>query len=413
VLSFQGRPRDAHTRASDRRTNGPSIAQLRRELRTTELELFEELQKRRRPGWAGRAHTAAAAVLVAAVASWFTLGFNRAAGHVTLNWEVLSQPDVAARPESSPVRVQASDVLAVDSSEPAATDRAEGADADLAHHPAPGPTAPQVSAEPLLSSSLVGADIFSPSFSHQGREVLFHAGRTNAALMRASFDERGDAALGTVLQDGAANHHATLSPDGQWLAYDSDRDGTRSVYVARADASDARKVSGDGYAAVPRWSHDGRRLAFLRAEPGRPKVWNVWVMDLDARTLIRVSRHRVGQAWGGSWFPDGERIAYSVEDTLVVANLKSGRMRTVRSPRRGHLIRTPAVSPDGKWVVFQVQRDGVWLLDSSTMRMRRVLADATAEEFAWSPDSTRVVYHTRRQRAWSLWQLELHPSAAG
>jgi hypothetical protein len=42
-----------------------------------------------------------------------------------------------------------------------------------------------------------------------------------------------------------------------------------------------------------------------------------------------------------------------------------------------------------------------------------VLADATAEEFAWSPDSSRVIYHTRRQRAWSLWQLELHPSATG
>jgi Tol biopolymer transport system component len=136
-------------------------------------------------------------------------------------------------------------------------------------------------------------------------------------------------------------------------------------------------------------------------------------MDFDARTLTRVSRHRVGQAWGGSWFPDGERIAYSVEDTLVIANLKSGTTRTVRSPRRGRLIRTPAVSPDGNWVVFQVQRDGVWLLDSSTMTMRRVLADATAEEFAWSPDSSRVVYHTRRQRAWSLWQLELHPSATG
>ena len=29
----------------------------------------------------------------------------------------------------------------------------------------------------------------------------------------------------TVLRDGATNYHATVSPDGSWLAYDWDRDG--------------------------------------------------------------------------------------------------------------------------------------------------------------------------------------------
>jgi Tol biopolymer transport system component len=74
-------------------------------------------------------------------------------------------------------------------------------------------------------------------------------------------------------------------------------------------------------------------------------------------------------------------------------------------------VRTPAVSPDGNWVVFQVHRDGVWLLDVSNLTMRRVLGDPAAEEFAWSPDGSRVAYHTRRQHGWSLWQLELHPAA--
>jgi Tol biopolymer transport system component len=270
-----------------------------------------------------------------------------------------------------------------------------------------------VSAAPLISSSVVGRDIFSPSFADDGQEVLFHAGRNGAALMRASFDGSGHAAVATLLQDGAANHHGTVSPDGARLAYDSDRDGTRAVYVARADASHPEKISGTGYAAVPRWSPDGRRLAFIRAELNRPRVWNVWVADLEAHTLSRVSHHKVGQAWGGSWFPDGHRIAYSVEDTLVIADLKGGTSRVLHAPRRGQLIRTPAVSPDGKWIVFQVHGDGVWLLNVATMAMRRVLGDAAAEEFAWSPDSTRVAYHTMRQHAWSLWQLELSPAAAG
>jgi Tol biopolymer transport system component len=263
----------------------------------------------------------------------------------------------------------------------------------------------------LVSPAAAGIELFSPSFTGNGRELLVHAGRSRSALVRVSFDDTGRPALATLLHDGAANYHATQSPDGRWLAYDSDRDGTRGVYVARADASGARKVSGAGYAAVPKWSPDGRRLAFIKAENRRPRVWNVWIADLTAGTLSRVSRHAVGQAWGASWFPDGRRLAYSVEDRLVIADLTSGTTRVVRSPRRRGLVRTPAVSPDGRWIVFQVHRDGGWLLDVATGRMRRVLDDATAEEFAWSPDSRRLIYHTQRHGNWSVWQFALDPAA--
>jgi Tol biopolymer transport system component len=261
-----------------------------------------------------------------------------------------------------------------------------------------------VMAGPLLSSAQIGADVFSPSFSN-GRVLLFHAGRDRAALMRVSFERDGRPEITTVLRDGAANYHAVPSPDGRSLAFDSDRDGTRAVYVAGRDAAGARRISGEGYAAVPRWSPDSRKLAFIRADPARPRVWNVWVANVASGALQQVSRHRAGQAWGASWFPDGHRLAYSVEDSLIVSDLRDGTVRVTRSPRPGRLVRTPAVSPDGKWIVFQAYRDGVWLLEVSTGRTRRVLSDPSAEEFAWSPDGTRIVYHTRRGGAWSLWQL--------
>jgi len=105
--------------------------------------------------------------------------------------------------------------------------------------------------------------------------------------MRATFDGTGTPAVETVLRDGATNYHATVSPDGAWLAYDSDRDGSRAVYVAQVDARQPRKISGDGYAAVPQWSPDGRRLVFLKAERARPRVWNVWVADVATGSLHR------------------------------------------------------------------------------------------------------------------------------
>jgi TolB protein len=228
--------------------------------------------------------------------------------------------------------------------------------------------------------------------------------------MRASLGNQGPIDVETVLQDGAANYHAVPSPDGRWMAYDSDRDGERGVYIARADGREPRKISGTGYAAVPSWSPDGRRIAFVRAERDRPRVWNVWLADVDTGVLTRVSRHRTGQAWRVSWFPGSDRIAYSVEQTLVVTDLSDGSSRVYPSPVRGRLLRTPAVSPDGRWVVFQVHRDGVWVLDVGRNRARRLLRDATAEEFSWSPDGRHVVYHTRRAGGWSVWRLSFPPA---
>jgi Tol biopolymer transport system component len=72
---------------------------------------------------------------------------------------------------------------------------------------------------------------------------------------------------------------------------------------------------------------------------------------------------------------------------------------------KGRLVRTPAVSPDGTRVIFQVTRDGAWMLDLSDRSMRRVLTDPTAEEFAWAPDGRRVAFHSRRDSQWGIYIL--------
>jgi hypothetical protein len=257
----------------------------------------------------------------------------------------------------------------------------------------------------LLLADVAGMEPFSPSFSPDGRAIYFHAGRITGRLMRADLAADGTVSrVQPLLTDGASDFHVVVSPDGSAVAFDSDRDGIRAVYVANSDGTRIRRVSGAGFATVPTWSPDGRRLAFIKAGAD-PRVWNVWVADLQTLLLHQVSDHRVGQAWGASWFPDGHRLAYSVEDRLVVTDLVSGRRTIVRSPRAGHLVRTPAVSPDGRRVVFQVHGDGAWMLNVANGRVSRVLTDRSAEEFHWSPDGRRIAYHARAGRRWGVWTL--------
>lgn len=285
--------------------------------------------------------------------------------------------------------------------------------------PAPSPSAVAPEREPLVTAPAAGRadarpqrDIpthpaYSPAFATVGSAMFYHAeANGRSALMRADTDSRGAVLrITSVVDDRAQNFHARPSPDGSQIAFDSDREGERAVYVADASGHNVRRVSGEGFAAIPSWSPDGRTLAFVRAEPGRPRVWNLWTTDLASGRERKLTSYRYGQPWGGSWFPDGKRIAYSHESNLVLLDLASGKQRVFASPIKGRLVRTPAVSPDGRRVIFQVARDGTWLLDVADGSMRKVLADPSAEEYTWAPDGRRVAYHSRRTGDWGVWVM--------
>ena len=254
------------------------------------------------------------------------------------------------------------------------------------------------------------ANAFSPAFASDGTAIFFHTGRERdgrSAIEVATAGSQTGADLGlmTIVDDGSHNYHAQPSPDGRFVAFDSDRDGERGIYVANRDGSQVRRVSGAGYAAVPTWSRNNEWLAYIRAEADKPSVWNLWVQPAAGGRARRVTNYRYGQTWAASWFPDDRRIAYSHEDTLMVMDLQTGEATRYRTPVKGQLVRTPAVSPDGTKIIFQVFRHGAWLLDLADGSMQRVLTDPTAEEFAWAPDGRRVAFHSRRDGQWGIYVL--------
>ncbi|MEO8076837.1 MAG: helix-turn-helix domain-containing protein [Acidobacteriota bacterium] len=265
--------------------------------------------------------------------------------------------------------------------------------------------APPVEAHP--AAGIPDGVTYSPSFDSAG-SAMFYQTETNggSALMRADTDSQGAILrITSVVDDRARNFHARPSPDGRRIAFDSDRDGERGVYVADADGKNVLRISGQGFAAIPSWSPDGGTIAFVRAEADRPRVWNLWTADLSTGQTRRLTSYRVGQPWGASWFPDGRRIAYSHEERLVVLDLVTGGTRVYPSPVKGRLVRTPAVSPDGSRVMFQVFHDGTWLLEMADGSMRKVLSDPSAEEYTWAPDGRRVAYHSRAAGGWGVWLM--------
>jgi YD repeat-containing protein len=260
-------------------------------------------------------------------------------------------------------------------------------------------------AEPLPLDAPDG--VFSPSFGADGAALFFHTGRDAGRLQRTALSGDDQFTPQAILSGSAHNFHVRPSPDGQRLAFDSDRDGTRAVYVGSRDGANIQQVSGPGFAAVPSWSPDQKWLAFVRGETSRPHVWNLWLRDMTTGELTRVSNFPGGQVWSASWFPDSQSISFSHDDQLIVMDLTTSRTRAYPSPLPRRLARTPAVSPDGTRIVFQVFGDGVWMLDVRNGGMHRILDDGTAEEFAWDPRGRRIAYHSRRDGRWRIWMLTI------
>jgi hypothetical protein len=368
-----------------------------------------------------RALSAAAAVVIS-----FAVGFAVTDGVTGRRAAIPARPSrvsaaisAAARPandsaaDATAVELR-EEIVRVPSSGAGARDIVPPSTAARAGAPADPPSGHIDRADEQVSAiqGLPGADgkAFSPAFAQDGTAIFFHTGREHDArsaidVATAGGETGGDFGVMTIVDDGSHNYHAQPSPDGRFVAFDSDRDGERGIYMANRDGSQVRRISGAGYAAVPTWSRDGQWLAYIRAEADKPSVWNLWVQPAAGGAAHRVTNYGYGQTWAASWFPDDRRIAYSHEDALIVMDLQTGEATRYPTPVKRQLVRTPAVSPDGTKIIFQVFRHGAWLLDLADGSMQRVLSDPTAEEFAWAPDGRRVAFHSRRDGQWGIYVL--------
>jgi hypothetical protein len=177
------------------------------------------------------------------------------------------------------------------------------------------------SREPSLVDALAQPSTPSPppAFGSRGTALFVPPDVTpdQASVLDAANIRSDDLRVMTITGGGFTNDHVQPSPDGSRVAFDSDRDGVRGVYVARRDGTNVTRVTGTEFTAIPTWSPDGTRLAFVRAESDRPDIWNLWLLSLNGGDTTRLTRFQDGQTSGASWFADGRRICYAHGDLLA------------------------------------------------------------------------------------------------
>jgi serine/threonine protein kinase/Tol biopolymer transport system component len=103
------------------------------------------------------------------------------------------------------------------------------------------------------------------SWSSDGRHLALTSSHAGFDLQVLPL--QGDRKLETFLSTPFREANAAFSPDGRWLAYDSNESGRLEVYVRPYPPAGGRWQVSDGGGATPRWSRDGREL-FYRTDTG-------------------------------------------------------------------------------------------------------------------------------------------------
>jgi len=217
-------------------------------------------------------------------------------------------------------------------------------------------------------------------------------------------------------------HDAALSPDGQTLAF-AWRGDLWSVPATGGTATRLTQHSADE--SQPAYSPDGKQIAFASDRDGSKHLYLMPATGGEARQLTRHTEgHDLRQ-----WMPDGQSL-------LVSINRDFSWMRFPRATRPALFnvsdLKAESVlfddyayemsaAPDGKRFLFtregevwwrqgyQGSRAGqIWLFDSAKNEFKQVLAKATESRWPlWKPDASGFYFVSGHEGTFNLWQHDL------
>jgi len=165
--------------------------------------------------------------------------------------------------------------------------------------------------------------------------------------------------------------------------------------------------------AIPAYSPDGRRIAFVSQRSGASEIW---VCDSDGTKATQLtSFNGFGAVYSPSWSPDGQNIAFTgvqkgVKDDIYAINANGGTPRRLTDNTAED--KWPYWSHDGKWIYFTSTRSGreeIWKMPSvggEALQITRNSGDEPKE----SPDGKFLYYMKGWPAAVSVWRAAVDGS---
>ncbi len=185
------------------------------------------------------------------------------------------------------------------------------------------------------------------------------------------------------------------SPDGRRLAYVSFEGNNSAIYVQNVYSGDRRVVASHaGINSAPTWSPDGNRLALTLSKDGNPEIYT---LHIDSERLQRVTNNDAIDT-EPDWAPDGDTIYFTSDrggsPQIYRTGLDGGSVKRVTFD--GGYNARPVLSPDGEKLAMVRGGDGYQIAIQDLQSGRsQVLTDGQLDESpSFAPNSGMIIYAT-------------------
>lgn len=279
-----------------------------------------------------------------------------------------------------------------------------------------------------------GSD-FDPCVSRDG-QVLVFASTQHRATADIYLKRVNSKVLTQLTTEPSDDVMPELSPDGQRIAFASNRSGNWDVYVMPVTGGSAVQVTSDLSDELhPSWSPDGKDLVFCRLGEASGR-WEMWVTDVGNPSTSNFIGYGLFPQWNpvaGAGEGTGEQILFQLSRDrgkrtfgLWVMDYQdgvSGNLREIASSASSALI-NPAWSPDGRWIAYaEVPASGeeaprprgsklpaeasLWMIGADgTGRVNLASGPGASLMPTWSGDQ-RLFFVSNRAGGENIWSMDM------
>jgi len=239
------------------------------------------------------------------------------------------------------------------------------------------------------------------SFARNGGSLVYGQNTGSENVWQVGFDPvRGQVdPPATFLRQGLKRYaYFSLAPDEEHFVYLARGEPQQDLFTAdRAGTPQHRLTDDVAQDIVPRWSPDGEWIAFLSDRSGKYEIWKV---RADGSGLTQMTHEPGREVIAPVWSPDGRKLLYQVRNvnSYIIDASRPGAEQTPQSlagePPTGFI--PWDWSPDGSCLVgwLPINGGGIVFYDFAQHRYER-FNTASGDFPIWLNDNRRVLFHDR------------------
>jgi Tol biopolymer transport system component/DNA-binding winged helix-turn-helix (wHTH) protein len=253
-----------------------------------------------------------------------------------------------------------------------------------------------------------GEGISNLAWTPDGREIVYssrYGGKSN--LLRIPVDGGSPQWLS---ESGNSAQYPAFSLHGNRLAWVRNTDNTDIFRIAINNKTEAKEQSANlipstAIETSPRYSPDGKRIAFVSNRSGSDEIW---VSGSEGENPVRLTSFRGPLVGSPSWSPDSRQIVFDCRpegnaDIFTISS-EGGQPRRLTTDMAEDIV--PSWSRNGRWIYFTSNRSGrlqVWKIPADGEEATQVTEQGGFDPVE-SPDG-QWLYFTADRGSSAIWRM--------